>query len=92
MAKRSKFFVVLEKTKNPEEKESTSILEMHERLVKCTKKLLDLAENQGLSQIILTKHLGDVLAALIQLSSAPMKKPAENAESQTAANNKVSLI
>jgi hypothetical protein len=28
-----------------------------------------------LSQILITRHLGDILAAYIQLSSAPLKKP-----------------
>ena len=32
----------------------------------------------SLNQIILTKHLGDLLASLIQLSQAPLKKPVED--------------
>lgn len=74
VSKRSKFYEVVAK------KESTlSILEQHDRLVLCTRKLLDLTKDKTLSQIILTKNLGDVLASLIQLSSAPLKKPKEDA-------------
>lgn len=41
-----------------------------------TTSLLNLSDScPSLSQIILTKHLGDLMAALIQLSFAPLKKP-----------------
>jgi len=79
MAKRSKFYEIEAKTRKSDDS-NKPVLEMHDRLVLCTKELLDLATNPGLSQMILTKHLGDVLAALIQLSSAPLKKAKEISE------------
>ena len=69
LSKRSKFYEIVSK------EQELSVLQSHERLVKTTKSLLKLLENPTLSQIILTKHLGDILASLIQLSSAPLKKP-----------------
>ena len=83
MAKRSKFYEIEAKTRKSDDS-NKPILEMHNRLVLCTKELLDLATNPGLSQMILTKHLGDVLAALIQLSSAPLKKAKEISETSEA--------
>lgn len=40
-----------------------------------TKGLLALIGHPTISQIVLTRHLGDVFAALIQLGHAPLKKP-----------------
>ena len=45
-----------------------------------TRGLLDLNGHKGLSSIVLTRHFGDLLAALIQLSHAPLKKPNNTAE------------
>ena len=39
--------------------------------------LLELLDNKELATIVLTQHLGDLLAGLIQLSFAPLKKPDE---------------
>ena len=76
MDKRSKFYslVLMEK--------SLSIEEKHQRLVNTTLELLELMEESTLSQILLTKHLGDILAILIQLSSAPLKKPSAEPEEE----------
>ena len=54
-----------------------SLFQKHNRLVQTTTCLLQLIKEPTIGQIILTKHLGDVLAILIQLSSAPLKKPSE---------------
>ena len=73
MSKRSKFYEVVAK-----KDQNLSVLDLHDRLVLVTKKLLELNKDKNLNQIILTKNLGDILASLIQLSSAPLKKPSEN--------------
>ena len=51
---------------------------MHERLAHSTRELLSMVSHASLNRIILTTHLGDLLAALIQLSYAPLKKPLES--------------
>ncbi len=76
LSKRSKFFeLALGGQNSNDKKDQNGVLEMHQRLVFCSKHFLDLLEVKDLRQILLTKHLGDVLASLIQLSSAPLKKP-----------------
>ncbi len=47
----------------------------YKRLVHATSSLLSFMEDKQLSGMFLTKHLGDLLAALIQLGYAPLKKP-----------------
>ena len=49
----------------------------YNRLVHVSNSLSDLMSNKNLSQIVITRHVGDVLAAYIQLSHAPLKKPTE---------------
>ena len=57
-----------------------TVVKLHQRIVLCTEKLLVLVDAPNLNQIILGKHLGDLMAALIQLSHGPLKKPSENEE------------
>ena len=57
-----------------------TVVKLHQRIVTCTEKLLDLIDAPNLNQIILGKHLGDILAALIQLGHGPLKKPSEEEE------------
>ncbi|TRY61857.1 hypothetical protein TCAL_11238 [Tigriopus californicus] len=45
------------------------------KLVSVAKGLLTLVEEPLLSEVILSKHLGDMLAMFIQLGYAPLKKP-----------------
>ncbi|XP_047107369.1 transport and Golgi organization protein 6 homolog isoform X1 [Schistocerca piceifrons] len=52
-------------------------LQKYERLAAVTRGLLVCAENPSLRQIIVSHHLGDLMAALSQLSFVPLKKPAE---------------
>ncbi len=57
-----------------------SVINFHQkynRLVHVSNCLGDVMSNKNLSQIIITRHVGDVLAAYIQLSYAPLKKPTE---------------
>ena len=76
--KRSKFYNLVV----PKEPQENSVEKFHERIVNCTKNLVELAHVPSLNQIIVSKHLGDLLAALIQLSQAPLKKPIENGSYQ----------
>ncbi|KAG8231900.1 hypothetical protein J437_LFUL011369, partial [Ladona fulva] len=55
-----------------------SIIELHKRLSAVTKVLLSCIEADFLRGPILSKHLCDILAALCQLSMAPLKKPRDN--------------
>ena len=80
LEKRSKFYSMVQ----PQEQGSLSVEEKHQRLVKTMLELLELIEEPTLSQIVLTKHLGDILAILIQLSSAPLKKPSSQGPEETA--------
>ena len=75
--KRSKFYALVASQETSE----ANVEKLHDRIVKCTKNLLGLIDISSLNQIILGKHLGDLLAALIQLSYAPLKKPTESQES-----------
>ena len=44
--------------------------------------LLQLLDHKELATIVLTQHLGDLLAGLIQLSFAPLKKPQDEEETE----------
>ena len=74
--KRSKFYALVA----PQETSEANVEKLHDRIVTCTKNLLSLVDISSLNQIVLGKHLGDLLAALIQLSYAPLKKPTESQE------------
>ena len=80
LEKRSKFYSMVQ----PQEHRSLSVEEKHQRLVNTMLELLELIEEPTISQIVLTKHLGDILAILIQLSSAPLKKPSPEPEETVA--------
>ena len=81
--KRSKFYELVAPPKQSSkdlksvENLHESVVKLHQRIVLCTEKLLDLIDAPNLNQIILGKHLGDLLAALIQLSHGPLKKPSD---------------
>jgi len=67
-----------------------SILEQYKQLVFTLDSLLDLASHRSLSGLVLTKHMGDILAALVQISHAPLMKPSETeekAEEKDSENN-----
>lgn len=51
------------------------ILQSYSRLVGVTTVLLKLMENPDLRGLVVINHLGDILAGLLQLTSAPLKKP-----------------
>ena len=78
--KRSKFYNLVV----PKEPQENSVEKLHERIVNCTKNIVELANVPSLNQIIVSKHLGDLLAALIQLSQAPLKKPIENTSNESS--------
>ena len=63
--------------KRGEDPSSASAIERkHTRLVAVTRFLLDLsASSPRLGSIVLAKHLGDLLAALLQLGHAPLMRP-----------------
>ena len=63
--------------KRGEDPSSASAIERkHARLVAVTRFLLDLsASSPRLGSIVLAKHLGDLLAALLQLGHAPLMRP-----------------
>jgi len=57
-----------------------SILEQYKQLVFTLDALLDLASHRSLSGLVLTKHMADIIAALVQISSAPLMKPKDTEE------------
>ncbi len=59
-------------------------LQKYTRLVATTTCILSFMEEKYLSGLFLTKHLGDIMAALIQLGHAPLKKPQKDGEDTTA--------
>ena len=68
--------------KRGEDPSSASAIERkHARLVAVTRFLLDLsASSPRLGSIVLAKHLGDLLAALLQLGHAPLMRPKKKGE------------
>ena len=60
-----------------------SILERYKQLVFSTESLLELAKFKQFHTIIITKQLGDILACLIQISSAPLVKPKNEEKDET---------
>jgi len=59
------------------------ILDQYKQLVFTLDALLDLAHHRSLSTLVLTKHMSDILASLVQISYAPLMKPSLPQESQT---------
>ena len=59
---------------------SNFTFQLHNRLSEVIRGLLQLLDHKELATIVLTQHLGDLLAGLIQLSFAPLKKPDESSE------------
>ena len=55
----------------------------YDRLVRVSNGLFELMSQKGLSQIIITRHIGDVLAGFIQLSFAQLKKPSTTTTATT---------
>ncbi|XP_044728983.1 transport and Golgi organization protein 6 homolog [Chrysoperla carnea] len=55
--------------------ESLTIIQKYTRLRSCAAGLLLCNKNFEIRKFILSRHLGDLLAALFQLSFAPLKKP-----------------
>ena len=51
---------------------SRPILEQYKQLVFSLDALLDLVQQRSLATLILTRHLGDLLAALIQVPPTPL--------------------
>ena len=77
--KRSKFFECV----SEEGDSKLPILTRHNRLVETTKAILDIFQFKPLSKVLINKHLGDLLAAMVQLSHAPLKKPSPKIDSGT---------
>ena len=59
----------------------------YDRLVRVSNGLFDLMSQKGLSQIIITRHIGDVLAGFIQLSFAQLKKPSTTTMTPSSDDN-----
>ncbi|XP_071448061.1 transport and Golgi organization protein 6 homolog [Hetaerina americana] len=62
-------------TSSVAENSPISVIELYERLSAVTKILLSLIDSRYFCSLILRRHLCDILAALCQLSMAPLKKP-----------------
>ncbi|XP_046385864.1 transport and Golgi organization protein 6 homolog [Ischnura elegans] len=60
-------------------KNPVSVIELYERLAGVTKVLLSLVNSGYFRGLVLSRHLSDLLAALCQLSMAPLKKPESDA-------------
>ena len=84
--KRSKWARVCMEGRQDEDESGARVIERkHSRLVAVTRFLLDLAASSPrLGNIVLSKHLGDVLAALVQLGHAPLMKPKKEADAAAA--------
>lgn len=54
---------------------SNSVLEKYKQLVFTLESLLELKSCRSLSTIIMTRYIGDLLCALVQVTSAPLMKP-----------------
>jgi len=52
-----------------------AILERYKQLVFSMESLLELAKYKQFNTLIVTKHLGDILGCLVQISHAPLMKP-----------------
>lgn len=80
--KRSKWARVCMEGRKDEDETSSSVIERkHSRLLALTRFLLDLAASSPrMGNIVLSKHLGDLLAALVQLGHAPLMKPKKEAD------------
>ena len=87
--KRSKWARVCMEGRQDEDESGARVIERkHSRLVAVTRFLLDLAASSPrLGNIVLSKHLGDVLAALVQLGHAPLMKPKKEADSDVATSD-----
>ena len=70
LAKRTKFADVLSA-----EKTNVDVEELHSRLASVTLGLTNLLDHEGLAGIVLSRHLGDLLAGLVQLAHVPLMKP-----------------
>jgi len=55
-----------------------SILERYKQLVFSCESLLELSKYKQFHSLMLTRHLGDILACLIQISNAPLVKPKDS--------------
>jgi len=58
--------------------EEKSILERYKQLVFTLESLLELRTCRALSTIVMTRNLGNILSALVQVANAPLMKPKEN--------------
>ncbi|XP_063239912.1 transport and Golgi organization protein 6 homolog [Bacillus rossius redtenbacheri] len=59
--------------------EELLVLEKYERLSSVTRGLVACCEQPTLHSLVLAQHLGDLMAALAQLSFVPLKRPEEGA-------------
>jgi len=75
--KRTKFADVL---KDEKRRKDLNIEDYHSRLVRVVSGLTTLLEHDGLANIILSRHFGDLVAGLIQLGYAPLMKPVSQEE------------
>ena len=77
--------VCMEGKKGEDPSSASAIERKHARLVAVTRFLLDLsASSPRLGSIVLAKHLGDLLAALLQLGHAPLMRPKKGEEEEEA--------
>ena len=76
----------MEAKKGEDPSSASAIERKHARLVAVTRFLLDLsASSPRLGSIVLAKHLGDLLAALLQLGHAPLMRPKKKVEKEDEA-------
>eukprot|EP00088_Acartia_fossae_P066531 TRINITY_DN8255_c0_g1_i2.p1 TRINITY_DN8255_c0_g1~~TRINITY_DN8255_c0_g1_i2.p1 ORF type:complete len:1085 (-),score=304.99 TRINITY_DN8255_c0_g1_i2:578-3832(-) len=67
-----------------------SMLEQYKQLVFTLDALLDLATHRNLSALVLTKHMSDILASLVQISHAPLMKPVEKEKEEATSTEEKS--
>ena len=92
--KRTKFEIYLRS--DPDKQDSTNKIEdpeiKYHRLVFVTERLMSCLAHDNLSEIIISKHLEDLLAALIQLAHRPLMQPNENQLNMSDNNSKAVYI
>jgi len=55
-----------------------SIIERYKQLVYTLESVLDLTKHRAFNTLVFSKHTADILAALVQISNAPLMKPTES--------------
>jgi len=60
------------------------ILDKYKQLVYSVESLLDIAKHRSFTTLVMTKHISDLLTALIQMSYAPLMKPVNSDDNAAA--------